>query len=155
MFGGEIYGIEPGAGLTGVAQDSMIPAYELEDTYELVTSSTAAMLTQLDNAIAAEENIVVTSWRPFWANDAYNLRDLEDPLGAMGDPEGLHFLGTSDFSERFPEAAELIAGIQLDDAEYAALEDMVVNEYEEGQEAEAVEAWLAEYPDAFDTIITD
>ncbi len=75
----------------------------------------------------------MTSWRPFWANDAYNLRDLEDPRGAMGEPEALHFLGTSDFSERFPEAAELIAGIQLDDAQYASLEDMVVNEYGAGQ----------------------
>ncbi|MDT0182600.1 glycine betaine ABC transporter substrate-binding protein [Microbacterium sp. ARD31] len=155
MFGGRIIGIEPGAGLTGVTQDSMIPAYELGDEYELVTSSTAAMLTELENAIAAEEDIVVTSWRPFWANDAYNLRDLEDPMGAMGDPEGLHFLGTSDFSERFPEAAELIAGIALDDAEYASLEDMVVNEYGEGNEPEAVEAWLEANPDAFDTIITD
>jgi glycine betaine/proline transport system substrate-binding protein len=155
MFGGRIIGIEPGAGLTGVTQDSMIPAYELGDEYELVTSSTAAMLTELENAIANEEDIVVTSWRPFWANDAYDLRDLEDPMGAMGDPEGLHFLGTSDFSERFPEAAELIAGIALDDAEYASLEDMVVNEYGEGNEPEAVEAWLEANPDAFDTIITD
>ncbi|WOQ69733.1 glycine betaine ABC transporter substrate-binding protein [Microbacterium limosum] len=155
MFGGQIIGIEPGAGLTGVTQDSMIPAYELGDEYELVTSSTAAMLTELENAIAGEENIVVTSWRPFWANDAYNLRDLEDPRGAMGEPEALHFLGTSDFSERFPEAAELIAGIQLDDAQYASLEDMVVNEYGEGNEAEAIEAWLEANPDAFDTIITE
>ncbi|MFI8592863.1 glycine betaine ABC transporter substrate-binding protein [Microbacterium sp. NPDC078428] len=155
MFGGQIIGIEPGAGLTGVTQDSMIPAYELGDEYELVTSSTAAMLTELENAIAGEENIVVTSWRPFWANDAYDLRDLEDPRGAMGEPEALHFLGTSDFSERFPEAAELIAGIQLDDAQYASLEDMVVNEYGEGNEPEAVEAWIEANPDAFDTIITE
>jgi glycine betaine/proline transport system substrate-binding protein len=155
MFGGQIIGIEPGAGLTRVTQEEMIPAYELGDEYELVTSSTAAMLTELENAIAAEENIVVTSWRPFWANDAYNLRDLEDPMGAMGQPEALHFLGTSDFSERFPEAAELIAGIQLDDAQYASLEDMVVNEYGEGNEPEAIEAWLEANPDAFDTIITD
>ena len=155
MFGGEIVGIEPGAGLTGVTQDSMIPAYELGDEYTLLTSSTAAMLTELENAIAAEDDIVVTSWRPFWANDAYNLRDLEDPRGAMGEPEALHFLGTSDFSERFPEAAELIAGIQLDDAQYASLEDMVVNEYGQGQEAEAVEAWIEANPDAFSTLIAD
>ncbi|MDX2376284.1 glycine betaine ABC transporter substrate-binding protein [Microbacterium sp. LRZ72] len=155
MFGGEIIGIEPGAGLTAQVQDSAIPEYELGDEYELITSSTAAMLTELENAIADEEDIVVTSWRPFWANDAYNLRDLEDPMGAMGEAEALHFLATSGFSERCAEAAELIEGIQLDDAQYAALEDMVVNEYEEGQEAEAVQAWLDEHPDAFDTIVTE
>ncbi|WP_434970321.1 glycine betaine ABC transporter substrate-binding protein [Microbacterium sp. bgisy207] len=154
-FGGRIVGIEPGAGLTAQTQDVMIPEYGLEGEYELVTSSTAAMLTELGNAVDAQEDIVVTSWRPFWANEAYGLKDLEDPMGAMGEPEALHFLGTTGFSERCAEAAELIAGIQLDDADYASLEDMVVNEYGEGREAEAVEAWISENPNAFSTIIVE
>ncbi|WP_394289405.1 glycine betaine ABC transporter substrate-binding protein [Microbacterium sp.] len=154
-FGGKIYGIEPGAGLTKQTQESMIPEYELEGTYELVTSSTAAMLTELDSATAAEEDIVVTSWRPFWANEAYGLKDLEDPRGAMGDAEALHFLGTADFAEEFPEAAELIAGIKLNDAAYASLEDMVVNEFGEGKEAEAVDAWIEANPEAFETLVTE
>lgn len=154
-FGGKIYGIEPGAGLTAQTQDSMIPEYDLGDSYELVTSSTAAMLTELDSAIAAERDIVVTSWRPFWANDRYGLKDLEDPKGAMGEAEALHFLGTDGFAEEYPEAAEYIAGIALDDEQYAALEDMVVNEYGGGKEAEAVDAWLEANPDAYDTIVTD
>lgn len=154
-FGGRIVGIEPGAGLTAQTQDSMMPEYGLDGEYELVTSSTAAMLTELENAIDGQEDIVVTSWRPFWANEAYDLKDLEDPKGAMGEPEALHFLGTDGFSERCADAAELIAGIQLDDAEYGSLEDMVVNEYGEGREAEAVAAWLEANPEAFDTIVTD
>lgn len=154
-FGGQIFGIEPGAGLTRQTQESMIPEYELESEYSLVTSSTAAMLTELDTAISAERDIVVTSWRPFWANEAYGLKDLEDPLGAMGEPEALHFLATSGFAAEYPEAAELIAGIQLDDEQYGSLEDMVVNEYGEGREAEAVDAWLEANPDAFDTAVTD
>lgn len=152
-FAGTIYGIEPGAGLTRQTQEEMIPAYGLGEEYQLVTSSTPAMLTELDSAIAAQEDIVVTLWRPFWANDTYDVKDLEDPMGAMGDPEALHFLGTSGFADRCPEAAELIAGIQLDDAQYGSLEDLVVNEYGEGREAEAVDAWLAENPDAFDTLV--
>ncbi|MCO7203322.1 glycine betaine ABC transporter substrate-binding protein [Microbacterium sp. CnD16-F] len=154
-FGGKIYGIEPGAGLTKQTQESMIPAYGLDDSYQLVTSSTAAMLTELDSAIAAERDIVVTSWRPFWANDRYGLKDLEDPKGAMGEAEALHFLGTDGFAEEYPEAAELIKGITLDDEQYASLEDMVVNEYGEGKEAEAIDAWLEENPDAYGTIVTD
>jgi glycine betaine/proline transport system substrate-binding protein len=154
-FDGRIVGIEPGAGLTAQTQDSMLPEYGLDGEYDLLTSSTAAMLTELDNAIAAQEDIVVTLWRPFWANDAYDVKDLEDPRGAMGDPEALHFLGTDGFSDRCGDAADLIAGIQLDDAQYGSLEDMVVNEYGEGREAEAVEAWIAENPEAFDTIVTD
>jgi len=153
-FDGRIVGIEPGAGLTRQTQEVMMPEYGLDD-YELVTSSTAAMLTTLDEAIKAQEDIVVTLWRPFWANDAFDVKDLEDPKGAMGDPEALHFLGTAGFSDRCAEAADLIAGITLDDEQYGALEDLVVNEYGEGREAEAVEAWLEQYPDAFPTIITE
>lgn len=154
-FDGKIIGIEPGAGLTKQTQESMIPEYALDGEYELVTSSTAAMLTELDNAINAQEDIVVTLWRPFWANDAYDIKDLEDPMGAMGEPEALHFLGNAGFEEKYPDAAELIAGIQLDDAQYGSLEDMVVNEYGEGKETEAIAAWLEANPDAFDTILVD
>ncbi|MEN0024578.1 MAG: glycine betaine ABC transporter substrate-binding protein, partial [Microbacterium sp.] len=105
-FGGRIYGIEPGAGLTGQTQ-KMMPEYGL-DGYELVTSSTAAMLTELKSATENKKDIVVTLWRPFWANDAYPVKDLEDPKGAMGEAEGLHFLGTKGFAAQYPEAAELI-----------------------------------------------
>lgn len=155
LFDGTIYGIEPGAGLTGVTQDSMIPGYGLEDSYQLVTSSTAAMLTELQGALDAQEDIVVTLWKPFWANAAFDIKTLEDPEGHMGATEALHFLGTAGFADEFPEAAEYIAGIQLDDEAYGALEDMVVNEYGEGNEAEAIDAWIAEYGDAYPGILTD
>ncbi len=154
-FGGRIVGIEPGAGLTAMTQDSAMPAYGLDGEYDLVTSSTAAMLTELQSAIDAEEDIVVTLWKPFWANAAFDIKTLEDPRGAMGEAEALHFLATDGFSDEFPEAAEYIAGIKLDDAAYGALEDMVVNEYGEGDEAEAIDAWIAEYGDAYPGILTD
>ena len=98
-FGGEIIGIEPGAGLTGVTQDSMMPAYGLDGKYELITSSTATMLTELGSAIEKKKDIVVTLWRPFWAYNEYDVKDLKDPLGAMGDSEALHFLGKQGFAE--------------------------------------------------------
>jgi glycine betaine/proline transport system substrate-binding protein len=154
-FDGKIIGIEPGAGLTKQTQEVMMPEYGLDEEYELVTSSTAAMLTELGNAMDNEEDIVVTLWRPFWAYGSYDVKDLEDPKGGMGGNEALHFLGTSGFAEEFPEAAELIAGIQLDDDAYASLEDLVVNEYGEGQEAEAIDAWIEEHPDAFETLVTE
>lgn len=153
-FDGQIIGIEPGAGLTRVTGEDMIPAYGLENSYELITSSTAAMLAELQSAVDSEEDIVVTLWRPFWANSEFPIKDLEDPLGAMGDPETLHFLGSEGFAEEFPEAAEFIGQIQLSDEEYGALEDLVVNEYGEGNEAEAVEAWLEEYSDAMPELPT-
>jgi glycine betaine/proline transport system substrate-binding protein len=154
QFDGKIFGIEPGAGLTSQTQ-KMMPEYGLDSSYELVTSSTAAMLTELKSATEKKEDIVVTLWRPFWANDAFPVKDLEDPKGAMGEAEGLHFLGTKGFAEEFPEAAELIEQITLDDAQYGSLEDLVVNEYGEGREAEAVDAWLEEHGDDFDWVVSE
>ena len=146
-FGGRIVGIEPGAGLTEATQDRVIPGYGLED-FELVTSSTTAMITELESAIDAEEDIVVTLWSPFWAMPAYSMKALEDPEGHFGEPEALHHLGREGFAEDFPDAAEWIAQATLSDEQFGSLEDMVVNQFDEGQEAEAVEKWLEENPDA-------
>ncbi|WP_298040785.1 glycine betaine ABC transporter substrate-binding protein [uncultured Microbacterium sp.] len=155
LFDGRIIGIEPGAGLTGVTQNSMMPEYELEGEYTLETSSTAAMLTVLGEAIDKQEEVVVTLWRPFWANSTYDVKDLEDPLGAMGEAETLNFMAHKGFAEEFPEAAELMASIQLDDDQYGALEDLVVNEYGEGEEAAAIDAWLEANGDQFDWVVTE
>jgi len=145
-FGGRIVGIEPGAGLTRATQDDVIPGYDLEG-YELTTSSTTAMLAELDNAIQNEEDIVVTLWTPFWANGTFPVKALEDPEGLFPEPESLHFLARAGFSEEYPELADYIGDIDIDDEEYSVLEDLVVNEYGEGNEAEAIQAWLELYPD--------
>lgn len=144
-LGGQVIGIEPGAGLTGVTKNSVFPEYGLDEDFTLVESSTAAMLAELQSATDAEEPIVVTLWRPFWANSAFPVKDLEDPMGALGETEALHFLATAGFAEEYPEAAEIIGNIEMDDDQYGALEDMVVNEYGEGQEAEAIDAWMEEH----------
>ena len=148
QFGGKIIGIEPGAGLTAQTQ-KMMPEYGLDGEYQLVTSSTAAMLTELKSATDKKQDIAVTLWRPFWANSAFPVKDLKDPKGAMGKPEGLHFLGAKGFAAKHPDAAALIRKITLDDAQYGALEDTVVNEFGEGEEPQAIDAWIQKHGDEF------
>lgn len=152
MFDGRIVGIEPGAGLTAVTKDDVMPAYGLVDDYELVESSTTAMLTELQSAIDSEEDIVVTLWKPFWANSSFPLKDLEDPEAALGPVEGLHTLARTGFTEDFPEIAEMMKNFKLDDDQYGELENLVVNEFGSGQEAEAVEQWLEDNPDFIDSL---
>lgn len=147
-FENRIVGIEPGAGLTGIVQDSVMPEYGLGENFELVTSSTPAMLTELQGAVDEEQDIVVTLWRPFWANYAFPVRALEDPLGAFGEPETMHVMGRTGFTEDFPEAAEYIGTLELSDEQYESLENTMVNDFEEGQEAEAVASWVEANPDA-------
>ena len=151
-LGGRIVGIEPGAGLTEASQDSVIPAYGLDDAgFSLATSSTSAMLAELDSAISSEDEIVVTLWRPFWANSTYDVRDLEDPEGALGEAEGLHFLATDGFSEEFPEVAEWVGGLHLDDTQYGDLESSVVNDHPDDPAA-GVTAWLEANPDVVGSV---
>lgn len=146
-FGGRVVGIEPGAGLTKMTQESVFPEYGLDQDYELVLSSTAAMLTELKKATDAQEPIVVTLWKPFWANLEFPVRALEDPKGAYGEPENLHVLAREGFSADQPEVAALLENFKLTDEQFGSLESMVVNDFGEGEEAQAVAAWLDENPD--------
>ncbi|WP_133741265.1 glycine betaine ABC transporter substrate-binding protein [Actinorugispora endophytica] len=144
-FGGEIVGIESGSGLVRTTKEEAIPAYGLEE-YELVESSTAAMLAELDSAIAAEEPIVVTLWRPHIAYADYDLKDLEDPEGAMGDGEQIHTIGRAGFGEEFPEVNGWLQNFALTDEQLASLEDVILNQNPDDEEAGA-RAWLQENPD--------
>ncbi len=146
-FGGVVTGIEPGAGLTRLTKDNAFPDYGLDQDYKLVLSSTTAMLTELKKATDAKEPIVVTLWKPFWANQSFPVRALEDPKKAYGDPESLHSLGRLDFAKDFPAVANMVKHFKLDDEQYGSLEDTIVNKFDAGQEAEAVAAWLKENPD--------
>ena len=146
-FGGRVVGIEPGAGLTKMTQESVFPEYGLDQDYELVLSSTAAMLTELKKATDAQEPIVVTLWKPFWANLEFPVKALEDPKGAYGEPENLHVLAREGFSADQPEVTALLENFKLDDEQFSSLESMVVNDFGEGEEAQAVAAWLEENPD--------
>ncbi|MCX5367114.1 glycine betaine ABC transporter substrate-binding protein [Streptomyces sp. NBC_00124] len=146
-FDGKVTGIEPGAGLTKATQDDVFPAYGLDGKFKLVTSSTTAMLTELKKATGAKKPIVVTLWKPFWANQAFPVRPLEDPKGAFGKPEGLHSLARDGFAKDFPDVANMIKNFKLSDAQYGSLEDSVVNKFGQGKEPQAVQAWLKENPD--------
>lgn len=150
-FEGRIVGIEPGAGLTRTTKEEVMPAYGLDD-FQLVESSTTAMLAELQAAVDEQEDIVVTLWRPFWANSEFPVKDLADPEGALGDAEGLHNLARTGFSDDCGEVADLMSGFTLTDEQYGSLENLVVNEYGEGQYPEAIAAFFEENPDVQETL---
>lgn len=145
-FGNRIVGIEPGAGLTRITKETVIPSYGLDNDFELVLSSTTAMLTELKKATEAKQEIVVTLWKPFWANSSFPIRPLEDPKKGFGDPENLHVVANKEYAAEHPELANMLANFKLDDKQYGTLEDTVVNKFEKGQEEEAAKAWLQANP---------
>ena len=152
-FDGKIIGIEPGAGLTAQTQDSMIPAYELGDEYELVTSSTAAMLAELDSKLAAGENVAVTLWRPHWAYDAYDIKDLADPEGTLGDAESIHTFTRAGFDTDFPEVNEWLSGFRMDSDMLFSLENAMYNTDQQVSDyTDIVRAWMDENQEWVDSL---
>lgn len=152
VFGNRLVGIDPGAGLTQLTEAEAIPGYGLEDM-EFVISSTAAMLAELSAADAAGDDIVVTLWRPHWAYDEYDIRDLEDPKGIMGDDEKIHTFARQGFADDFPEVAEWIKGFTFSDDELASLENIMFNENDGEDNEGSVKQWLEDNPDFIDNLI--
>jgi len=136
-----IVGIDPGAGLTAQTEDEAMPGYGLDEDFELVTSSGAAMQAELASAVAEEEPIVVTLWRPHPAYAEHDLKDLEDPEGHMGETETINSMGRSGFSEDYPTLSGWIENWEMNDEELSELEVLTLDEYEDDP-TEGARVWL-------------
>jgi len=145
-YGGKIIGIEKSSGLYRISKEKMLPAYGLEGEYEVTTSSTAAMLAELKKATDARKDIVVTLWRPHWAYAKFPIRDLEDPKGAMGQPDGVNIVGRKGFSGDQAEVAGWLKKFTMNDQQLGTLEDLMENKYK-GKPQQAVNEWMQANPD--------
>ncbi|MFN3865342.1 MAG: glycine betaine ABC transporter substrate-binding protein [Demequina sp.] len=139
-FNNQIVGIEPGAGLT-TATEAAIEAYGLEDM-DFITSSTPAMLQELDTATSNGENIVVTLWEPHWAYGAYDIKNLADPDGLMGDAEEIYTYGRTGITEDFPQVAEWFANFTMEAELLYDLENEL-NAADEADYEAVVADWIA------------
>ncbi|MFC6880397.1 MULTISPECIES: glycine betaine ABC transporter substrate-binding protein [Actinomadura] len=141
QYGGKIIGIEKSSGLYRVSSEKMIPAYGLKGEFEVTTSSTPAMLTELKKATDAKKDIIVTLWRPHWAYSKFPIRDLQDPKGAMGQPDGVNTVARKGFSDDQPDVAGWLKKFKMDDQHLGSLEDLMENKYK-GKPEQAVDEWL-------------
>lgn len=141
LFDQTIVGIEAGAGMMGLLVDDVMPAYGLED-WTLIEGSTGAMLAELDRAITAQEPVVVTLWSPGYWYGEWDLKNLEDPEGAWGEPDQLTLLAREGFSEEFPQVAQWWADWSMTDEQYAPLEALISEN--EGNEEAAARQWVEE-----------
>jgi glycine betaine/proline transport system substrate-binding protein len=148
-FDNRIVGIEPGAGLTG-AVEKAIPNYGLNDM-EFINSSTPAMLAELDKAQTADENIVVTLWEPHWAYGAYDLKNLEDPDGMLGDAEKIHTYSRTGFADDMPDVAAWMSDFSMDSDHLYELENQL-NGADEGDQPGIVSDWIAANQDWVDSL---
>ncbi|MCL7747536.1 glycine betaine ABC transporter substrate-binding protein [Halalkalibacter alkaliphilus] len=116
----EIIGIDPGAGLMNITINQVLPEYGLEDDWNVVESSDAAMTAALKSAYENEEPIIVTAWSPHWKFSEFELKYLEDPLNLYGAAEDIHTIARTGLDEDHPNAYQLLDqfGWEPDHVEY-------------------------------------
>ncbi|SJN08127.1 L-proline glycine betaine ABC transport system permease protein ProW (TC 3.A.1.12.1) [Leucobacter sp. 7(1)] len=151
VFGNKLVGIEAGAGLTETTENAVIPGYGLEKL-DYVISSTPAMLTELDTAMKNGDDVAVTLWKPHWAYNAYDLKDLEDPKGTLGEAESIYSYGSTDFKEKFPEVAQWLTDFKMDSDLLHSLEDAMFNEYDGSDYEPIIEKWISENQEYVDSL---
>lgn len=140
-FDNKIIGIEPGAGLMQQTRE-VIEGYGLD--FELVDGSTAAMTATLKSALAKKEWIATILWTPSWMTQVFDIKFLKDPKNLQQPPQSYYWLGRKGFTEDFPIAREMMAGV------FVPLEDNIsmtgyIKDGFSGQES--VDRWLKEHPE--------
>lgn len=151
-FDSRLIGIEPGAGLTQAVQQKTIPTYGLDDL-DFIPSSTPAMLAELSSKLDAGENVAVTLWRPHWAYDAFDLKDLEDPEGTLGDTESIHTFTRTDFDADFPEVQGWLTDFRMDSDLLFSLENVMYNTDENVTDyTEIVRGWMSDNQEWVDAL---
>ena len=110
------------------------------------------MLSELKKATDSGDNILVTLWRPHWAYDAFPVRDLEDPEGAMGEAELIYNFTRSGFSDDHPKAGQLLKNLVIDDEALSSLENVMFSEENyNGEDLDgAVEEWAGDNAEFFE-----
>ena len=152
QFGSKIYAIEPGS--NQALLDMVAADRHGLGKWEIVESSEAAMLAQVDKSIPKKEWVVFLGWEPHPMNMSLQMEYL-----AGGDLEfGPNFGGATvrtiarkDFSAECPNAARLFSSLVFDLAYENVGMDMIMNKGETAENAavammakhpEKVEKWL-------------
>lgn len=123
-FDGKIYGIAAGAGIHGKTEMA-IKEYNLE--YQQLSSSETSMLTALKKAIANEEWIVITGWKPHFMWSDFNLKTLDDPLRVYP-TDTIKIVSRKGFAAEKPELALFFNNFHLNEKMLGELMNEVASE---------------------------
>lgn len=137
-FNGQIVGIEAGAGETGLAQQAL-KTYGITNM-KLVTSSTAAMLSQLKADYQQKKPVVVTLWSPHWAFTKYKLDYLSDPKKAFGTAGWIQSEANSQWAKSNPTVMGWLKNFKMTPQQLGTLEEDMNNA---SSQAAGVKQWIA------------
>ncbi|WP_164667238.1 glycine betaine ABC transporter substrate-binding protein [Virgibacillus doumboii] len=144
-FGGEIVGFEPGAGTMLVTED-VIKEYGLD--YELVESSTPAMISSIKSAVEQEKPIVAPLWKPHYVFSEVDLKFLEDPKKTYGGVEKIYMATRDDFSSDFEKVSKWLKNFKLNDKQLGELMLNVKNN--EDKPLKGAQKWVKDNQDVIE-----
>lgn len=150
-FGGKITGIESSAGEMALLKSKVLGEYGLDKEYQVVDSSTPAMLAELKRAYSQKAPIVVTLWSPHWAYNDYSLKKLKDPKGAWGKGDGIHTVSRKGFAAENPVVGKWLKNFRMSEKQLTGLE-AAINKAGKGKQQDAVRTWLKQNPGLVDKL---
>ena len=115
-FNSKIYGIEAGSGFNDSIKSAIGNDRHGLGGWELVPSSTSAMLSQVGRKIDRDEWIVFLGWTPHWMNVTYDIKYLK----AVGEPKiadtrsDVLTVVNPKLRERAPEVAKFLGQYVVD-----------------------------------------
>lgn len=113
-FDHKIFGLEPGNDGNIIIQNAIEDStYNLED-WELVASSTAGMLSEVDGRTSRGEWVAFNGWEPHWMNVEYDIVPLEDPEGIWGEADRVLTAQRTGFDEEYPNVHKLMSQIKVE-----------------------------------------
>lgn len=150
LFGGEIIGIDAGAGLM-TATEKALEEYGLD--YKLLTGSQTTMTAALSKAIDANESIVVTGWAPHWMFARWDLKVLEDSKKIFGEVENIHIVTRKGLEDDQPEVVEFLKKFKLTEGELGDL--MGAIEDDGGEALDVAKTWMNENEELIQSFIAE
>lgn len=141
-FGGTIVGIEPGAGIMHNAERA-IDLYDLD--YTLKSSSTPAMMAEVDSKIKSGEWVVFTIWEPHSAFARFDIQKLDEPEQIFGGGDVVYTITRTGFADDFPELQSFFEKFEVAPDTQS---EWILLYSDEGMEPSEIAAqWIAENQD--------
>ncbi|MFJ5561821.1 glycine betaine ABC transporter substrate-binding protein [Lysinibacillus xylanilyticus] len=141
--GKTITGIDPGANMTATTENAYKEYSNLEG-WNVVTSSGGAMTAALTQAIAKNEEIIVTGWSPHWKFNAFDLKYLDDPKGIYGAEEYIGTFARKGLKEDNPGAYSVLKNFHWTPED---IESVMFDIMEGTDPKEAAKKWIKDNKD--------
>ena len=142
QFEQDFYAIEPGNDGNQIMLDAVANGtYGLGD-WDIVESSTEAMLAAVGRATDRDEWIVFLAWSPHWMNAVYDIRYLDDPEGIWGSDGYVATVMNTESAEAMPNVSLFLSQLQVT----SDIQNLWIDRYSrQGQDpAEVASTWISE-----------